>query len=159
MLRVVLAVVLGAALLSVSLAALGTASHDAANARLAADAERVTAAAADLRERAAPVASGDPGARRVVTVRVPAESWWSARVRYLAVGGSPDGGRSGTAVAWRVAGSSRRTRTVRGVGVVGADGDDATPGRLVLREPGRHRLALDLVSRDGRRTVVVRPLD
>lgn len=159
MLRVVLAVVLAAALLSVTLPAVETASRDTANARLAAGAERVTAAAADLHEREDVVRDG-PGARRVVTVLVPAESWWSARVDYVAVGGRPTAdGADRTAVAWRVRGSSERTRRVPGVRVVGdgAAADGSAP--LVLESPGRHRLVLELTVRDGRRTVVVRRLD
>lgn len=160
MLRVVLAAVLASALLGTAFTALDAASRDHGNAQVAASAERLTAAIADLRDRAAAVPAGSPGARRVVTVRLPARSRTTAAVEFLAVGGRLDGtgDSDGPALAWKVAGSSERTRRVQGVRVVGV-GDRSPSGRLVLESPGKHRLALTLETRDGRETVVARRLD
>lgn len=160
MLRVVLATVLAAALVGTAFHALDSAARDHANADLERTAERLTAAAADLRDREQAVPAGRTGARRVVTVRVPAEDWTTAPVEYLAVGGRPTDQPSGSApaVSWRVAGSYEQTRHVTGVRVVGRD-ETGHDGVVVVEEPGTHRLALTLVEVEGRETVVVRRLD
>jgi hypothetical protein len=160
MLRVVLAAVLASALVGTGFAALDTASRDRGNARVAASAERVTAAVADLRERAAPVPPDSPGARRVVTVRLPARDYATVPVEYFTIGGRPGEAPKGDApaIAWQVEGSHERTRQVSGARVVGVD-SRSPPGRLVLEAAGRHRLALTLVERDGRETVLVRRLE
>lgn len=121
MLRVVLAAVLASALVGTGFAALDTASRDRGNARVAASAERVTAAVADLRERAAPVPPDSPGARRVVTVRLPARDYATVPVEYFTIGGRPGEAPKGDApaIAWQVEGSHERTRQVSGARVVG----------------------------------------
>jgi len=154
MLRVVVAVVLGAALFATTLPAVETAKHQRTDAHLAGEVDRLTAAVADLRAREQ--ATAGSGARRVVTVRVPHRDWTDARVSYVAIGGRPEaarGERNETTVAWRIEGGPRRTRHVPGIRVdaVGTTGDRP----LVLREPGTHRIAVELVWRAGERRLLV----
>lgn len=158
MLRVVVAVALATALLSVTVPALDVAKRDRGSTQIERSVERLTAAVADLRDREAAVPAGEAGARRVVTVRLPARTWSTAGVEYLAIGGRPDGSSGHAAAAWRVAGGHERARQVSGVRVEG-DGARSPEGVLVVERPGTHRLELELVERDGRRIVVVRRLD
>lgn len=163
MIRLVVGILLATALLGTTVHALGDAARDHGNAQAERAATELTTAAADLRDRETAVPAGEAGARRVVTVRLPADGVATAPVEYLAVGGRPDAGTTARspAVAWRVAGGHEQTRHVTGVRVVGAGRDDdsiPTDGVLVLEAPGTHRLVLTLVERDGHETVVVRRL-
>ncbi|MFB6191856.1 MAG: hypothetical protein ABEI11_00875 [Haloarculaceae archaeon] len=141
--RVVLAVALAAALVAVALPAV----EEARESRRAALAQE---AAADLRAsirglvaREDPVHPGGRGARRIVSLRVPAGD---AAVRVGVRTGPSD------AVGWRTSG--RRGRLPVGVDV--RVGGISTPDGLTLREPGAHRLVLAFRTRDGREFVRVR---
>lgn len=155
MLRAVVAVALATALLGTTLPAVETAQRERTETRIAGEVDRLATAIADLRAREQAVAAR--GARRVVTVHIPRRDWDHASVAYLAVGGRTDGGpavRDGTAIVWRVDGGPERRRRMPGTRVEPV----ATPcdRPLVIREPGRHRIALSLVWRDGERRVLVR---
>ncbi|WP_439025563.1 DUF7311 family protein [Haloarchaeobius sp. DT45] len=86
-LRPVLSVVLAVALLAVTAPALDDARAHRSDQQVSTDLARLDRAAAGL------VASEDrtagPGARRVVTVRLPAEGWTTRRVDWVTVGGTP----------------------------------------------------------------------
>lgn len=161
MIRVVLGVLLAVALFGTTAHALDTAARDHGNAQVERAATQLTTAMADLRERETAVQAGEAGARRVVTVRLPEDDATTAPAAYLAIGGRPgaDGAADqAPAVAWRVAGSHERTRHVTDVRVVGEGNGADTASRagvLVLESPGTHHLALMLVEREGRETVVV----
>ncbi|WP_433623016.1 DUF7311 family protein [Halomicrococcus sp. NG-SE-24] len=106
---------------------------------------------------------GDRGARRVVTLTIPAASPTSAGVEFVAVGGVP--GRRhpkdarGDVLAYGVADGRTRVRHVPfDVRVATRDGDwrvhsDARP--LVVWRSGRTRITLRLVRYRGRLTVLV----
>lgn len=132
MLRYALAAVVAVALVGVALPAIDRASVQASEDAVAREARRVAEAADRL------AATTDPGARRLVAVRLPERSAARADARYLWVDPVTD------SVRWTVGGRERRLRleadVVRGV---------------TLREPGPHRLALRQVRRDGRRALVV----
>lgn len=152
MLRAVVAVVLGAALLATTLPAVETAKRQRAAAHVAGEIDRLESAVADLRAREQ--AAVGPGARRVVTVHIPHRDWTHAGVSYVALGGRPAdarGDRNGTTFAWRIEGVGERTSHVAGVRVEAATGE----GPLVLRDPGTHRVAVELAWRDGERRVLV----
>jgi hypothetical protein len=160
---VVVAVVLTAALLAVSLPALDSTRRDHTDAAVEAEVERLEAAIRDVDAREQAVRAGSPGARRVLTIRLPVRSWTDAGVARLAIGGPPEStpsdgatGRARPDVVWQVAGGREHRRRFDGVRVAGR-GTDGT-GPLVLAEPGAHRLALSVADRDGRRVVVVRRL-
>ena len=159
MLRVVVGVTLSVALLTVTLPALETARRDHSDHRVAAELDGLTAAIRDVHAREAGVSANAAGARRVVTVQLPPRTWTDAGVEYVAIGSHPDHAgvdeRNETTFVWQVSGSQPRTWRLTDVPVEAAtpSGGD-TP--LVIREAGRHRLAVSLVVRDGQRTVVVR---
>jgi len=156
MLRVVVAVTLAVALLSVTLPALETARASHSDHRIAAEIDGLTAAIDDVRTRESAVEAGTGGTRRVVTVRLPSETWTSVGTEYVAIGGYPDDPAldgNGTTLAWRVAGGQPRERQLPDV-TVEPKGHGDSDGPLVLRDPGPHRLAISLIER-GNRTVVV----
>lgn len=133
MLRYALAAVVAVALVGVALPAMDRAGVGASEDTLAREARRLAGAADRL------AATTDPGARRLVAVRLPERSGARADARYLWVDPATD------TVRWTVGGRERRLRL------------DADVLRgATLREPGHHRLALWHVRRDGRRTLVVR---
>jgi len=144
--RVVLAAALAVALLAASLPAVDDARADRTATALDASLERVERATADLATSEAPTAAGVAGARRVVAVRLPPSSWTSAPVAWLSLGGRP-GGPPADVLAYSVADRPPETVDVEGVDLVTPDGP------VVLREPGRHAVALELVWRDGRAVV------
>lgn len=160
MLRVVVAVALATAVFAVSLPAIDAAGRDRTSATVTVEVDALETAIRDLQRSDSAVPYDTSGARRVVTVRLPARGWTSTRLAYLAIGSrlteSRDD-RNETAVAWQVEDGSVQTRRLPGVRLEHADcdGDDEP---LVLREPGEHRLALTLVERAGKRTVLVRRL-
>ncbi|MFD1586946.1 hypothetical protein ACFR9U_08120 [Halorientalis brevis] len=162
MLRVVVAVTLSVALLTVTLPALETARRDRSDRRVTAELDRLAAAIQDVYAREAAVSPDATGAQRIVAVRIPTRSWTGAAVEYVAIGAHPERAevdeRNETTFGWQVSGARSRTRRLADVPVEAATpGDGDSP--LVIREPGRHRLALSLVVRDGQRTVVVRRVD
>ena len=161
MLRVVVAVALSMALLTVSLPALETARRDHSAQRVTGELDGLTAAIEDVHAREGAVPDGTAGARRVVTLRLPARTWTDAGVEYVAVGGrldrSPPGEGDEVDLSWQVTGRQPRERRIHGVAVE-ARTDAGGDGPLVLREPGTHRLAITLVERGNRTVVVVRRL-
>jgi hypothetical protein len=161
MLRVVVAVVLASALLAASLPGMELAAHERSEATLTAEADRLRTAIADLRHRESAVATGT-GARRVVTVEIPARSRTAAGVAALALGGVPGRGgpdeRTAADLAWRVDGGEVATRRLPGVRVVHYRDGRVVDEPLVLEAPGDHRLALTRIERDGERLIAVRRL-
>lgn len=146
MIRVVVAVLVALALVGASLPAVEHVGGDRSDAQARAAVHDLDTAATDL-ARSEEAVPGTRGARRVVTVTLPAEGVASAPVRRLAV--EPEGRR----YRYRVDG--RSPRTVRGtVPVYTPDGE-----ALVLQEAGSHRLVLALVDVGGSRRVVVARLD
>lgn len=146
--RVVLAVVLASALVAVALPPLDDARRERAATVVTDQVESIERTADAL------VSTDEPtdgvGARRVVTLRVPARQWTSAgveRVSFAPVG-TGDHGR----VSWRVHGGRTSSRSLS-VPLTTADDEP-----LVLDEPGHHRLVLALAGRPGAPVVVVRQL-
>jgi len=133
--RVVLAVALAAALFAASAPAVDRARVAHSDAVLEREADRLAAGVDALTAR-----SG-PGGRWVVTVRVPARSWGHAGGR-LAIG-DPAG------VSWRPAGGVSDAARLPLPVVEG----------VVLTEPGRHRLVVRLLERDGEPAVAVDRLE
>lgn len=162
MLRVVVALGLAVALLAVSVPALETARSEHSDRRVSAELNELTAAIADLQAREAAVRTDRVQPRRVVTVRLPGRSWTDAGIEYVAIGGHPDrpagDERTESAIVWRTTGGRVRTRSLPGVSVE-ADTADRDDGPLVIREPGRHRLAVSLVAREHRTVVTVREVE
>lgn len=148
MIRVVLAASLTLALLAASLPAVDDARTDRTRGRLDAALERIERAATSLATSEDPTRVAGVRARRVVTVRLPAASWTSAPVAWVAVGGYP-GGPRGDLLAYRLAGAPPTT--------VELDGVDLRTGGdpVVLRGDGRRTLGLELASTDGRPVVRV----
>lgn len=142
MIRVVVSVLLGVALLAASLPAVEHAAEERSDAQVRAAIDDVDVAAAEL-ARSEEAVPGTAGARRVVTVDVPAKGLAAAEVTHVTV--AP----SNRTYRYRVAG--RSPQTVRGdVPVYTAEGRP-----LVLRTSGRHRLTVRLVHVGGDRRVVV----
>jgi len=145
--RVVVAVVLTAALVAVSMPAVSTARADAADSRI----DRQLAALGERLETL--VATNDPtagpGARHVTELALPAGTVTSAAVRRLRIGS-----REGVGVAsWRVGDTSADSTRLAGVPIRAPDG-----GSLTLREAGTHRLVFGLRLRSGRTVLTVRRL-
>lgn len=140
--RVVVAVVLTAALVAVSMPAVSTVRIDAADGHID---RQLTALGERLRTM---VATNDPttgpGARHVTELTLPARTVTSAAVTRLRLGT-----RAGAGVAsWRVRDASTDRKRLAGVPIRGTDG-----GNFTLREPGTHRLVFGL-RRQSNRTVV-----
>jgi hypothetical protein len=161
MYRAVVAVVLASALLAASLPGVELAARERSDATLAAEADRLRTAMADLRHRESAVRTG-PGARRIVTVGIPARSRTAAAVTALALGGVPEwsapSNRTAVDLAWRVEGGPVTTRRVPGIRVVHFRDGRAADEPLVLDAPGEHRLALTRIERDGEALIAVRRL-
>jgi hypothetical protein len=139
--RLLVAVTVAAALLAVSLPAIETARSDRTVANLDRAAERVEDAGASL------LADDDPdaGARRVVTVSLPAESLTAARVDRFAVACRDD-----CAVRYRLRNGRESTHRLQSAPIQTPDGP------VAFSKPGRHRLVLGLTREDGREVVTVR---
>ena len=161
MLRVVVAIVLASALLAASLPGIELAARERSEASLKAETDRLRAAIADLRHRESAVGAG-AGARRIVTVELPARSRTAAGEATLALGGVPGqarpDGRSAIDLAWRVGEGAVTTRRLPGVTVVHYRDGRVRGGSLVLEAPGPHRIALTRVERDGETLIGVRRL-
>lgn len=131
MIRLVVGVVLAAALLAASLPAIEDARVDRTNAQVETTTSRLRVAAASLLATDAAVVG--PGARRVVTVRLPDRTLTSAAVRSFVVRCRPF-----CTVVVDFEGGHRRTFRL----------DDLpfrTPaGPIRLDDPGPHRLVLGL---------------
>ncbi len=153
--RVVLAVLLAVAVLAAVSPAVDQARRDRAVGVVEADLARIEAASAALAATEERTGAAAPGARRVVTVRVPPGGPTSARVAYVAIGAAPDregdDAADGDVVAIGVAGREPRIRRLD-VDLRVAGRDDAA---LVLRRPGTHRLVLRPTA-DGEAVAVAR---
>jgi hypothetical protein len=145
--RVVLGVVLTAALFAAAAPAVSTARADAADSSV----QRQLTALGERLQRM--VATNDPtvgpGARHVTELTLPARTVTSAAVDRLRLGTS-----AGVGVAsWRVGDTGGDSARLVGVPIRGADG-----GNLTLRESGAHRLAFGLRRQSGRTVLTVRRL-
>lgn len=154
MLRVVVAVALAAALLGASMPAVDTARVDHAEAKMAAEVDRLAAAAERLRERNDPSPPGVPGARTEVRLHLPGSSWGTASLDYLSIPGAvaDSGGANYTEITWRVEGGRRTTRKLS-TPLVGSGGG------LRLEGDGSRRVVLELTRRDGEPAVLARRLE
>ena len=132
MLRTALAVLVGAALLGLSLRT---------------ELDTLETVAEQLHSESDPVAAGTPGARIERTVVLPTRSWGTAGLDRLRIPA-----RTNERIRWQVAGGQVQTRHTNPPLVAPADG-------LTLREPGRIRLTLSLERRGGAVVVVVSRAD
>lgn len=138
MIRAVLAVALAAALLAAALPAVESAAADRTAAALERDIDRVERAGASL------LADDAPGARRVVTVSLPADSLAAVGVDAFVLAC----GRRCT-VRYTLDNGVSRTRRL--------ELPLATPdGAVLFATPGDHRLTLGLADGDDGRVVTVR---
>jgi hypothetical protein len=146
--RVVLAVVLASALVAVVLPPMDDARREWAATFFTVQVDSIERTADAL------IATDEPtdgiGARRVVTLRLPARHLTNAGVECVTFApvAAGDYGR----VSWRVHGGRTSSRSLS---VPLATTDDEP---LVLDEPGHHRLVLALAGRPGAPVVVVRQL-
>ncbi|QKY21602.1 hypothetical protein B4589_014915 [Halolamina sp. CBA1230] len=138
MIRALLAVALAAALLAASFPAVESAAADRTAAGLDRDVGRLERAGASL------LAADDPGARRVVTVSIPAGSLVAVGVDTFAVGCEP-----ACAVRYTLQNDATRTRRLT-LPLALPD------GTVRFGTPGEHRLTLGLVDGDDGRAVTVR---
>ena len=160
MLRVVVAIVLAAALLGVAQPAVEDARETAAERAVERELVAVERAVADLRSETA-VPYGQSGARRVVVLDLPERSFASAGIEYVSFGGLPEDGVGSNVLAYHVA--DRPPDIVRLDADLRVERSRGGVERLVeepfvLRTGGRHRIALVPVRYDGQRVVVVRKL-
>ncbi|MBP1985581.1 DUF7311 family protein [Halolamina salifodinae] len=135
MIRALLAVALAAALLAATLPAVESAAADRTAAALDRDIDRIERAGKSL------LADDDPGARRVVTVTLPAKSLSSAGVDGFTIACQPR-----CTVRYRLDGAGSRTRRLT-LPVTTPDGP------IRLARAGEHRLTLRLARSDGSRVV------
>lgn len=148
MIRAVLAVCLAVALLGVAVPAVENASRDHSASVADAELDRLRATLADLAATDDALPAHSPGARRLVTLRIPTPDLAAAPLAYLAVGGVPEAASGESTpeapdrLAYRLRGGEPRT--------VSVPVDLHTPGEdpLVLRSPGRHRVRCELVVAD-----------
>lgn len=138
MIRALLAVSLAAALLAASLPAIESAAADRTAAALDRDVGRLERGGESL------LAADDPGARRVLTVTLPADSLVAVGVERFAVDCEPT-----CAVRYSLQNGASRTRRLS-LPLVTPDG----PVRFGT--PGDHRLRLGLAHGDDGRIVTVR---
>ncbi|MFC7177197.1 DUF7311 family protein [Halosegnis marinus] len=131
--RVVLAVLLAAALVGYALPAVEDARAGRADGLARDELTDLRERVARFAERNDPAPPGTAGASLVVVVRVPRET-------DLGMGVGP----RGESLAWERDGRNR------------VETDLSFDGPLWLREPGRHRLRLSLVARDGEDLLLVR---
>lgn len=142
-----IAALLAVALLAASQPAIERSRVEHAHTRVHDELSAVRIAVQDLLASDDPVPPGAPGARRELTLRLPGRSVASSGVRRVELGpleGRPD------RLAWRVGDGRRRDLRVP------VDVRRPGGGPMVLREPGRHRLVLELVTVRGSAAVVVR---
>lgn len=143
MFRVVLSVLLAAALLGASMAAIESVRVTHAETQVGDALDELERAAASLAAENDPPPAGEPGPMRQLRLSLPTASWDTAPVdRVRLSNGSP------TAVRWQVVGGDETVRQLSESSLV-IPGD----GELVLGA-GRHRLRLELTAAD--RVVVER---
>lgn len=140
--RTILAVILAAVLVGASLPAIESASRDRTATAVEREVDAVLERATSLVET--DDATRGPGARRIVTVHLPAADRTSAEVDSLAFEPSVDDSvrsheTNASAVSWAVAGGTHNRRVVERIDIETRDGDP-----MVLSDPGRHRLVLSL---------------
>jgi hypothetical protein len=141
--RVVLTVLLAVALVAVAVPAIDEGRESRTATRLDGVTDRLDRAVRSLRAHEDPTRPGVGAARRIVSLRIPSESW-SATGGTLYVDADRD------RIGYRLEGNHPRWTPVQGV-------DLRTPaGTLVVESPGRHRLSLSLVREDGVAVVVGR---
>lgn len=138
MIRVVLAAALAVAIVAAAVPAVTDARRAHTATAVESGVEAVERAADSLVATEDATAAGLPHPRRVVSVRLPPRSWSDAGVAYVAVGGVP-GGPTADGISYRLRGGRTRTVPLRGIDI------RTRGGPVVLAEPGRHRLALELV--------------
>ena len=148
MIRVVLAVAVGAALLAAAVPAVETVRVSHADARVAGALDRVEAAARTLAERNDAV-RGPGGARRVLTLHLPRGTWGTAGLEHFAVRSHPLGNR--TVVRWRVDGGETTERRLDAVAI------EPTGDGFTRREGGLLRVRLVLLDRGEKRVVRLGP--
>lgn len=156
MLRAVFAVTLAVAMLAVTVPAMETAGVATADTRTETAVETVIDEMRALAISEDPVPKNHQGARRFVTVRLPARSWTTAGVEYVSIDGAPgepSPSSNRTAFAWKVTGGTMQTTHVPSLRIRASARDGNGP--LVLERGGRHRLRLSLVAADGERPLVV----
>lgn len=144
MLRTVLAVVLGVAMLGLVAPVADGARVAHAESQVRTEVETLERAAADLRAESDATRPGVAGAGVERTVVLPGPDWGAASIERITIPAEADG----SGIHWRVSGgTTRRVRTSPPL--------VAPPDGLTLRESGRHRLRLELQRRDGEVVVVV----
>jgi hypothetical protein len=139
LIRVVLAVAVTLALFAVAAPAAADAREYRSDRVVATDLTTLERAGTALLDREDPTPERATGARRFVTLRVPGESWTTARVDWVALGGNPTAAEPDpTVVAYALAGGEPRTIELPFPLVT--DGE----GPLVLGGGGRYELRLSL---------------
>lgn len=162
-LRTVLAVVLGAALLAAATPAIEYARADRTDAQLRDSVTSIERALDSLSDDETTPESVD-GARRTVTVTIPERSWTTTDVEYVRIETAPGDGSTttdrssafrtsvdGLSVHYRI--GDRSEQTVRVTAPVRVDTADGAPIRLT--SSGSHALVLQLEQFEGESTVVV----
>lgn len=145
MIRLVLAVVLAAAILGVSLPAIDDARGDRTAARLDRTVDHFDDAALALLDND-PARDRAHAAGRTIRIHLPDRSWTAVRVESVRIDGM-DTDRPAV-VSYTLSGRPPMRHRI--------DAPIETPGPIVLREPGLHRLRADLLLRHGSPVVIVR---
>lgn len=135
MIRAVLCVVLAVALVAVSIPAIDAARRDHTETLVRLELREFTQAARNLLETDDPVRGA--GARRIVVLSLPEESWSDAGVDSVTIETGWNG--SGGHLTWAVKGGRRQTRRLQDVPIHTVRGDP-----IVLKSAGKHRLVLTL---------------
>lgn len=147
MLRTVLAVLVGVALLGLALPVVDDARVGHADSQVRTELGHLETAAGHLHSESDAAAPGTPGARVQRTVVLPAKSWGKAGTERLRIPA-----RANERIRWRVAGGQNQTMHTTPALVAPPDG-------LTLRESGSHQLTLSLERRSGDVVVVVSRAD
>jgi len=147
--RTVLAVVLATALLGVTLPALDDARRERASVTVTDQVDAIERTATRLHQTDDPTVGA--GARRIVTMSLPASDWTTAGVDRFAI--RPGSGDSSGTAVWHVDGGTTHTRALDAPRIGTGDGQP-----LVLDTAGHHRLVLALDDRSGTAVVTVRRL-
>lgn len=124
--RLVLAVVVAAALLGAAIPVIDDASHDRATATADRSVQSLADAVTDLRRSSDPVPVGVPGATRIVFVEVPPDGT-------ILIGDAP----KSKSVANGSEGETNRS-------AIDGSGVDVIHARVAARESGRERVSVDL---------------
>lgn len=146
MIRLVVAALLAVALVAVALPVVEQTARDRSDAEVRAGVDEVDGTATRL-ARTDETVPGTDGARRTVSVDLPASDVVAAGVRHLAIDPDED------AYRYRVEGASERS-VQSSVPLETASGES-----LELTDPGTHRLVLSLADIDGERRIVVERYD